>query len=207
VLPTWCISHGPRGKGRFSTGWLRFATGTIVLSLLVQCCMAQEDSVGGKRIDVPFVAQVKNGCGSAVLAMLHRYWQQHGQQGATTTPSFEEIPSLEEIHQQVYSPKAGGSPASAVERYLQKAGFQTFAVTGSWSDLEEHIGQGRPVAVALRPGRASRQLHYVLVVGISEDRILLHDPAHAPNQLLLCDEFERQWRPARRWMLLALPAQ
>lgn len=159
----------------------------------------QSEPLVAQRMEVPFVQQVKHGCGSAALAMLMGYWKAQGH------PVAEERASAARIHKRVYSPKHKGSTASTIESYLRDSGFRTFAFEGSWSDIKEHVAKGRPLLVALKPASASRQLHYALVVGAGETHILLHDPAHAPNQLLRRDEFERQWRPVHRWMLLALP--
>lgn len=155
----------------------------------------------GLRIPVPYVAQVKQGCGSAALAMLLGYWKQqgYGLEQAIADPAH--------IHAAVYSQKANGSPASKVEDYLKESGFRTFSFSGTWNDLHEHLQNGRPLLLALRSPGSRRQLHYVVAVGISDQQLLVHDPAVRPNYVLGRKEFETRWRASRQWTLLALPPE
>lgn len=108
------------------------------------------------------------------------------------------------IHRAVYSRKAKGTPAAEMERYFQREGFRAYAFRGEWADLAEHLGKGRPLIVALRP-QGQRQLHYVVLSGVSETQVLLHDPARSPFHVLDRAEFEAQWAASQRWTLLALP--
>jgi ABC-type bacteriocin/lantibiotic exporter with double-glycine peptidase domain len=156
----------------------------------------------GVWLDVPFVRQEKNGCGAASLAMVMRYWQhQQGQQG---NPSSNDP---EQIQRALYSRPAHGIPASDMQQYLQQHGFRTFAFAGEWQDLEEHLEKGRPLIVALEPARSER--HYVVVVGMDwqQNLVLKNDPA---ERKLLKQErfkFEKEWKAAGNWTLLAVPQQ
>ncbi len=151
-------------------------------------------------LDVPFVRQEKNACGAASLAMLIQYWAgaRHAEAGVEA--------NAEVIQRELYSAKAGGVYAADMVRYLQKHGFRTFVFRGEWQDLEQHLGKGRPVIVALGEGGGG-PLHYVVVAGIdqSQDLVLVNDPAQ--RKLLKEDRraFERQWSATERWTLLAVP--
>jgi ABC-type bacteriocin/lantibiotic exporter with double-glycine peptidase domain len=91
-------------------------------------------------------------------------------------------------------------------RYFQRNGYATFAFAGDWSDLKQHLEKGRPLIAALKPG-SMVPLHYVVVVGLDQERqlVLLNDPAQ--RKLLKEDRsrFEQEWKGAGRWTLLALP--
>ena len=159
----------------------------------------------GVWLDVPFVRQEKNGCGAASIAMVMQYWQrQHGQPG-----QLERLTDAdpEEIQHSLYSPSAQGIYASAMERYFEKHGFRIFAFVGDWNILKEHLEKGRPLIVALKSGRSS--LHYVVVVGLDwqPDVVLKNDPAE--RKLLKQDRsnFEKEWKAAGNWTLLAVPQQ
>jgi ABC-type bacteriocin/lantibiotic exporter with double-glycine peptidase domain len=159
-------------------------------------CPAGESGVW---LDVPFVAQRKNACGAASLAMVIQYWQmQHGEQASA---------SAEEIESVLYSPEASGIYASDMERYLQGRGFRTFSFPGNWMDLQQHLEKGRPLIIALKPDRGP--LHYVVVAGVdsNEDVVLKNDPAE--RKLLKQDRrsFEKQWAAAGNWTLLAVPRE
>ena len=78
-------------------------------------------------IDVPFVYQDKNGCGSASVWMVMAYWKR------------ADTPEVEEIHGELYSRKAGGVFARDMEKYLRLHGYRVFAFHGEWSDLQEHV--------------------------------------------------------------------
>jgi predicted double-glycine peptidase len=152
-------------------------------------------------LDVPFVKQSEDGCGSAAIAMLLQYWNAHG---AQVTP---ERADAEGIQKQLYSRKARGIYASDMESYIRDSGFRVFPLEGEWKDLREQLTQGRPLIVSLQPGSTKAPLHYVVVTGIDWQReaVFVHDPARAKLLRIERTEFEKQWRPNRNWMLLAVP--
>lgn len=152
-------------------------------------------------IDVPFVRQPRDGCGAASLSMVMQYWaaQEHEQPGAAS--------DVASIQRQLYVPKEHGIPASSMQSYLRQNGFEAFAVSGTWQDLEQNVRKGRPLIVALRP-RGQTALHYVVIDGIDETRglVMMNDPA---ERKLLTEEragFEKDWSATHNWMLLAVPA-
>ena len=153
-------------------------------------------------LDVPFVKQEKNGCGAASIAMIMQYWrqQQHGSPAAASDP--------DQIQRVLYSKKAHGIYASDLEQYLDEHGFRTFAFRGEWSDLESSLAKGRPLLLALKPGRGD-PLHFVVITGVDaqEGIVLMNDPAQ--RKLLKQDrsDFEKQWKAAGNWTLLAVPQQ
>jgi len=148
-------------------------------------------------LDVPFVAQEKNTCGAASIAMVMQYWE--NQQGKPATSNAKQIEDM------LYSNQAQGIYASDMKRYLQQQGFQTIAFQGEWKDLKEHLEKGRPLIVALRTGR--QDLHYVVVAGLDwmQEVVLKNDPAE--RKLLKQDRasFEKQWKATGNWTLLAVP--
>ncbi|MCC7341255.1 MAG: C39 family peptidase [Bryobacterales bacterium] len=153
----------------------------------------------GLRLEVPFTPQVKDGCGSAAIAMVMQWWKKHGHEPADAAAL-----DVLAIHKAVYPPKAKGTPAAEMERYFDRAGFRAYTFNGEWIDITEHLGKGRPLIVALRP-RGQRQLHYVVLSGVSATELLLHDPAAKPFRVMLRAEFEAQWAASGHWTLLALP--
>lgn len=157
---------------------------------------------GAVWINVPFVAQPNGGCGAASVAMVMQYWaaQEHHDAGPEA--------QVGAIQKQVYSTKLHGATPAALERYLQRNGYLTFAVSGTWKDLETQVRKGRPLIVALRPD-GQRALHYVVIDGIDPARemVMMNDPA---LRKLLAEEragFEKEWSATHYWMLLAVPKQ
>ncbi len=155
----------------------------------------------GVWLDVPYVKQTEDGCGSAAIAMLLQYWSAHG----TPITASQDAAA---IQKQLYSRKARGIFASDMEQYFREAGFREFAVRAEWSDLRQHLEQGRPLIVSIQLGRAKAPLHYVVVTGMDWEReaVFVHDPARGKLLRVERQEFEREWEAARNWMLLAVPA-
>jgi hypothetical protein len=133
--------------------------------------------------------------------MVMEYWAQ--QQAIAAGPDSD----VTRIQRQLYSPKEHGIAASSMQDYLRQHGFLTFALHGSWSDLEQQLRKGRPLIAALKP-RGQTDLHYVVIDGIDSEHALvtMNDPA---ERKLLTEEragFEKEWSATHNWMLLALPA-
>jgi ABC-type bacteriocin/lantibiotic exporter with double-glycine peptidase domain len=156
----------------------------------------------GVWLDVPFVKQEKDGCGAASIAMVMQYWLK--QEGRAP----ELAADGRYIQRALYSRPAHGIYASDLQGYLERQGFQTFAFSGRWEDLRQHLEKGRPLIVALKPG-AAQPLHYVVVAGLDWERglVMVNDPAG--RKLLKEDrvKFETEWKSADSWTLLALPRQ
>ena len=168
-----------------------------VLAALCICVICFAADAPGIWLDVPFVKQVKEGCGAASIAMVMQYWAQH-------QSNVQSIDAAE-IYNALYSKKGHGIYASDVEQYLQQHGYKTFAFAGEDADLRQHLEKGRPLIVAMKPGKAP--LHYVVVVGLDLDNhiVMVNDPAQ--RKLLKLDQasFEQEWKAAGKWTLLALP--
>jgi len=155
----------------------------------------------GVWLDVPFIKQTEQGCGSASLAMLLQYWAVHG---AAVPPGRDDDAA---IQKELYSRKAHGILASDMQRYLKESGFRTFALRGEWTDLRQHLAQGRPLIVSLQPGSTRAPFHYVVVTGLDWQReaVFINDPARGKLLRIERQEFEKEWSAARNWMLLAVP--
>jgi ABC-type bacteriocin/lantibiotic exporter with double-glycine peptidase domain len=91
-----------------------------------------------------------------------------------------------------------------MSHYFEANGFRAFAFPADWVDIERQLHYGRPLIVALKPGAS---LHYVVVAGVDEPEqlVLVNDPAQ--RKLLKEDQsqFEREWKAAGNWALLAVP--
>jgi ABC-type bacteriocin/lantibiotic exporter with double-glycine peptidase domain len=180
----------------------RFAASALlsVFARVVVCGYAAETS--GIWLDVPFIKQSAEGCGSASIAMLLQYWSAHG----TAIASGRD--DADAIQKQLYSRKGRGIFASDMERYLRESGFRVFALRGAWGDLREHLAQGRPLIISLEPESARAPLHYVVVTGMDwqQEAVFVNDPARGRLLRIERPEFEKEWLAARNWMLLAVPA-
>ena len=166
------------------------------------CCAALAADAVNIWLDVPFVKQQKDGCGAATISMVMQYWQQHQGLPASSNSAYDHIQS------KLYSPRAHGIYASAMESYFRQNGYRVFTFAGQWTDLERELKSGRPLITALKPVAGSSELHYVVVVGIDQpDRVvLINDPDQ--RKLLKEDQstFAGDWKATGNWTLLAVPA-
>ncbi len=165
------------------------------------CWMALLGDVGRAReiwLDVPYVRQSRNGCGSACISMIIQYWDNK----TSAASSIRENET--QIFRRLYSGERKGIAASAIESYLSQQGFKVFAFNGAWPDLERHISMGRPLIVCLKKGNAS---HYIVVAGIDSELgiVLANDPAGRKLQKVKRKQFEKEWSESDGWTLLAMP--
>jgi predicted double-glycine peptidase len=154
-------------------------------------------------IDVPFVHQVKDGCGSAAVAMVMQYWDR--KQDRTPGPAAD----ANKIQSRLFSPAAHGIYAGRIQQYFEHSGYQAFAYHGQWSDLKRELKHGRPLIVALKMPGVRGPLHYAVVVGIDSARgfVFLNDPARGKMYRVSRQGFESEWSPTKNWALLAVPQQ
>jgi ABC-type bacteriocin/lantibiotic exporter with double-glycine peptidase domain len=155
----------------------------------------------GVWIDVPFVSQSKDGCGSASISMVISYWEKTD--GPTARPSADP----EKIQAALFSPAAHGIPVSAMQKYFHESGYRVFAFHGQWGDLKHHLERGRPLIASLRASGPHGPLHYVVVAGIDLERgyVFVNDPAQQKMLRISRKGFESEWSSTNNWTLLAIP--
>lgn len=156
----------------------------------------------GVWLDVPFVAQKKNACGAASLAMVMQYWaSQRGASHARAASAARIEASLD--------PHAKGISNKAMTAYLNANGYRAFAFAGKWQDLRENLTNGRPLIVALGPAEGKGPLHYVVAAGIDwvHDFVFVNDPAQRKMMRTARGEFENEWKMTGNWTLLAVPLE
>jgi ABC-type bacteriocin/lantibiotic exporter with double-glycine peptidase domain len=171
--------------------------------LLLVCLLAAPGRLAADWIDVPFVQQRENGCGAAATAMVMQYWTDQGFGIAS------EAADAAAVYDSLYSAGARGIFGSRIERYLQTHGFRPYVLAGRWEDLSWHIARGRPLIVCVRSGGRGAPLHYLVVAGLDEQQgmVIVNDSARRKLSRIDRASFERDWKAAGNWTLLALPQQ
>ena len=74
---------------------------------------------------------------------------------------------------------------------------------GNRDEVRANLNARQPVVALIqdRPGR----FHYVVIVGWSAGRVIVHDPARAPFRILDEQPFEESWKASDYWALIASP--
>jgi len=146
-----------------------------------------------RLIEVPYFPQTPALCGGAALAMVLRYWGDR-----TVLPS---------DFQSLVSRSAEGILTADMVAVVSRRGWRALPGQGREStalrDLGPQIDQGRP-AIALIE-RSPGQFHYVVIVGLTEASVVLHDPARTSFEVVAADAFDREWRGSGGWFLIVLP--
>jgi hypothetical protein len=171
----------------------RAAAGVLLLLVTASVATAQAPDSRRRLLDVPFYAQAPLQCGSAALAMVLRYW------GHPTAVPADFADLVDE--------GAGGIRAADLTSSAGRQGWQAHALrapaAGALDLLASHLARGRPVIALIDDG--APVLHYVVVVGMTDEQVLIHDPAGAPYAEIPIDQFGARWQRASNWMLLVLP--
>lgn len=121
--------------------------------------------------------------------MVLRYWGEHDVTADTFAPLVDR--------------SAAGIRTGALVAELNRRGWMTTAVAGTDPLLTGELAAGRPVIALIqdRPGT----FHYIVLVAVTADRVILHDPARAPFRVLSRAEFDRRWKASDRWMAVVTP--
>jgi ABC-type bacteriocin/lantibiotic exporter with double-glycine peptidase domain len=146
--------------------------------------------LAAQPLAVPFVAQQKDTCGAAALAMVLRYWEQ---------PAVHD-----EIAAALVSPELHGILGSRLEAFARGRGMTAIAYKGDMPQLRAYVAKGRPLIVAWKLGRG--RYHDVVVTGFREDAVIVNDPAEGEARAVEASAFEKRWEGAGHWTLLVMPA-
>ena len=150
---------------------------------------APSSSSPGSVLDVPYVPQSEELCGGAAVAMVMRYW------GATGIHA-ESFSSLVDRGQK-------GIRGEDLISDVTRRGWSAASFRGDAALVQSSLEARRPLIALVedRPGR----FHYVVVVSWVAGKVVVHDPARRPFQVLEEQVFLRKWERSGSWTLLALP--
>ena len=186
--PSWAIPAGRKSNA------LR-----VCLALLLVGLHSPASSADSAWLEVPFVHQVRAGCGSAAIAMVMQYW-------ASRQPGLDAVAADAGRIDQVLLPgSTKGIQGQALKRYLEEHGFAAFVFSGEIRDLQQHLAKGRPVVVSLGLNGSRAPLHYLVVVGLKDNAVLVNDPARGKLIGINLQRFLLAWKLAGNWALLAVP--
>ena len=151
-------------------------------------------------LDVPYVPQVKAGCGAAAVAMVVQYWARHNPELKGAANETSRIDDLLPASRR-------GIRGTALREYLAERGFAAFVFNGEKQDLQHHVDKGRPVIVCLGSPGTRGDLHYAVVIGIDDESIWLNDSARGKLFREPLARFQKSWDVTDHWALLAVPGK
>lgn len=156
--------------------------------------------LGKAPVGVPFVHQEKNGCGAASVAMVMQYWTAKHPELELSTPD----PGL--VYSTLYRPEFRSITLSSMSQFLEDHGYAAFTFRGETLDLETQVHKGRPVIVAMRV-RSKANLHFAVLADLDSAWVWLNDPTRRKATRMKRAKFEKAWRRADNWLLLAAPTR
>jgi hypothetical protein len=180
---------------------IRIRRAATVLAVCAALCRAEGGVVASPSgpsdvhalLDVPYLSQTPALCGGAAVAMLMRYWGQRD--------------VFPQDFAALVGPGEGGILTGALASAVRDRGWQAVVVSGIGEDararIRSEIDQGRPIIALIEVG--PRAYHYVVIVGSTDQQVVLHDPARAPFRVLPWADFDKAWVATGRWMMLVLP--
>jgi hypothetical protein len=140
-------------------------------------------------LEVPYLPQSEALCGGAAVAMVMRYW------------------GGRDIYAEDFAPYAGdeerGISTESLARAAGRPGWSAVPFNADSSDVAHHLSRGRPLIALVQV--APERFHYVVIVGLTGDYVLYHDPAVAPYRKMSRERFERAWSESGHWAMLVLP--
>ncbi|HPD16036.1 MAG TPA: PA2778 family cysteine peptidase [Planctomycetota bacterium] len=144
---------------------------------------------------VPFVRQAHNRCGPAALASVAAFYQ---------------LPLTEEqIARETFLPSIRGTLTIDLQAFAHAHGLWCHSGSGSARDVQAWLDRGLPVVALLRLGALhGHKLHYVVLTGYHAGRdCFIAHTGYLPNRPLAGRDFERQFRAAGGWFLVACPPE
>jgi peptidase C39-like protein len=171
------------------------------------CAAAQSASAAARVIDVPYLSQTTRTtatranegdpgnddrdalCGGAAAAMVMRFW------GARD--------AYPEAFASLVDRRAGGIRAATLVSALGQRGWDARAFRGDPALVQSQLRRGRPLVALIDSG--ARPLHFVVVVGWAAGRVVVHDPARGPFQVIAERDFLRDWERSDFWTMLVVP--
>ncbi len=150
---------------------------------------AQTPGAALPLLDVPYLPQSEALCGGAAVAMVMRFFGETGIYAETFAGLVDR--------------DAGGIRGQDLIDALRARGWQAQSFSGDAALVRSYLDAGRPVIALIqdRPGR----FHYVVLVGWTGGRVIVHDPARAPFRLLDERAFTEAWSASGFWTLVAGP--
>jgi predicted double-glycine peptidase len=175
---------------KLSSPLWRLVTAAVIVTAAVPVSAAPAQAPAALHLlDVPYLPQSESLCGGAAIAMVMRYW------GAANVHA--------ETFADLVDPAADGIRGEDLLHALRSRGWTAESFRGDPAIVQAYLRARRPIVTLVqdRPGR----FHYVVIVGWSAGRVIVHDPARAPFRVVDEKAFDEAWKESGYWTLAATP--
>lgn len=149
-----------------------------------------DDTLRSVELEVPFVAQVPLLCGGAAAAMVERFWGARGVYGHDFRHLVREV--------------EGGIRTSELASAMRERGYTVAVSSREPERAFAALADGVPPILLLESG--ATRLHYVVLVGVKDDRVWIHDPNFGPRREMDREDLLRRWEASAFWALLLAPS-
>ncbi len=176
---------GPPGRPRWTF------TNRVYFIFLVVSLLLSLPAFCAEPLKVPFVAQKRELCGPAALAMIAQFYGQKVTQ--------------DEIAEEIYLPEIHGTLTSDLAEYAKRYNFWARQYKGTQVDIRRKISAGVPVIVL---GKFGTQYHYFIVLAFDDfaKTVTIHTDRRA-DEVMTQEQFLRVWDRADRWALVICPPE
>src|SRR5947207_2284291 len=123
-------------------------------------------ALASPALDVPFVPQSTDLCGGAAVAMVFRFWGDRHADAQQFAPLIDR--------------EARGIRADVLIGAVKARGWMATPLDGTLVSVRQTVEQRQPIVVLLEDRR--NRYHYVVVTGITDHRIVVHDPSWGPSR-------------------------
>jgi len=100
-------------------------------------------------------------------------------------------------------PELGGILTTDLAQASRNRGWDTRLLDGTREAVQTTVEAGVPVIALIQVARD--RYHFVAVLSWSGGRVEYHDPADAPNRVMVEAQFLSKWDGARRWAMVVRP--
>ena len=135
---------------------------------------------GFNKIGNDFIAH--SGCGPVVLANLYIYY--------TGDTSMNPVKMSQWAAEQGYFIDGAGSGWETFTSGAQSLGLSAYMINPGFENVKNEVEKGRMIVLNVTPGDFTKGGHYIVIKGIEDNKLVIHDPNSPKNSQMLWD-YER----------------
>ena len=171
--------------------WRRGVPAALLAGALLVSCAAPEQGV--HLLDVPFLEQPPDRCGTAAVAMVVRFY------GIS--------PDMEALDRNIHIPALAGSIPALLAEGARRQGLDAEVRRCTEREIHALIAEGFPLIVMLAPVGKELRGHFVVATGSNPKTgaLRVHSGAR-PDRWISSGHWRKRWKKAGCQIVLIRPA-